>query len=50
MLAMELNPLSLHTTFFFLWSKYIDNFTQFRSFDFVSFGFVSLRTVFVYDI
>ena len=43
----ELNPLSLHTTFFFLWSKYIENFTRFRfvSIGFVSFDFVSFRSV-----
>jgi hypothetical protein len=33
----QLNPLSLHTTFFFLWSKYIEHFTRFR--------FVSFRSV-----
>jgi hypothetical protein len=49
----ELNPLSLHTTFFFLWSKYIENFTRFRfvwfrfvSIGFVWFRFVSFRSVF----
>ena len=47
MLAMKLNLLSLHTTFFFLWSKYIENFTRFRfvSIGFVSFDFVSFRSV-----
>jgi hypothetical protein len=44
MLAMKLNLLSLHTTFFFLWSKYIDNFTRFR---FVRFRFVAFRFYFV---
>ena len=54
MLAMKLNPLSLHTTFFFLWSKYIENFTRFRfvsfrliSFRFVRFRFVAFRFYFV---
>ena len=41
----ELNPLSLHTTFFFLWSKYIENVTRFVSFDFVSFRSVSFDFV-----
>jgi hypothetical protein len=47
MFAMKLNLLSLHTTFFFLWSKYIENFTRFRfvSFRFVSIGFVSFDFV-----
>jgi hypothetical protein len=39
---MKLNPLSLHTTVFFLWSKYIENFTRFR---FDRFRFVSFRSV-----
>ena len=43
----ELNPLSLHTTFFFLWSKYIENFIRFRFvwFRFVSFRLISFRFV-----
>ena len=47
MLSMKLNPLSLHTIFFFLWSKYIENLTLFRFvwFRFVWFRFVSTGVV-----
>jgi hypothetical protein len=45
----QLNPLSLHTTFFFLWSKYIEHFSRFRfvSFRSVRFRFVRFRFVFI---
>jgi hypothetical protein len=55
MLAMKLNHLSLHTTFFFLWSIYrkfypisfrFDRF-RFVSFDFVLFRFVAFHFYFI---